>query len=358
MRTRSEVLPRLSSGTPLSPTDTPDWTMKLTWAVAANALCSHPVATAYTVSAGPPTPAVAVMNPDASPVATFVVGPASNLIREVNATRAIPSRMRPPMSTCSRSFGSARDTSTPGTTPTRPARTSVHTRPRSTLRQVEASVVAATTTANTFARTTPWYGPTRSTSSGVAINAKPMPLTRCTPAPTRTASAWAMIVTVMAHPQVSIAVVPRRGAEPNTPTRRPPPHSMSLAGPRAPSEGRLRSTLHCLPRRQRRGDLLQRGAFGVDAECHLDEAGEDHQHGADHEREDRVAHVAGADQLREEQRSGDSACRGADGVEERDRQRPGLQREDLAHRQVGRAGAGCRRALPQARQGSRRCQGR
>ena len=42
------------------------------------------------------------------------------------------------------------------------------------------------------------------------------------------------------------------------------------------------------------------------------------------------AAVAGVDQLAEEQRAGDAADRGADGVEERDRQRPGLHREDLA----------------------------
>jgi hypothetical protein len=42
----------------------------------------------------------------------------------------------------------------------------------------------------------------------------------------------------------------------------------------------------------------------------------------------------------EQQRAGDAADRGADGVEEGDRERPGFHREDLADGQVSGADAG------------------
>ena len=112
---------------------------------------------------------------------------------------------------------------------------------------------------------------------------------------------------------------------------------------------RLRSTrrLLGLPPRclaslggQRLGDVLELLLLGLDAEEQLGDAADRHHHGADEEADRDLVLAAGVDQVAEEQRPGDAAGRGADRVEEGDRERPRLHREDLADGQVGGAGAG------------------
>ena len=81
-------------------------------------------------------------------------------------------------------------------------------------------------------------------------------------------------------------------------------------------------------------DVLQRGLFGTDAEEELRDAAECHHRGGDAKPDCDETAVAGADELPEQQRARDAAESGADGVEERDSQRPGLHGEDLAHGEV------------------------
>ena len=94
---------------------------------------------------------------------------------------------------------------------------------------------------------------------------------------------------------------------------------------------------------QRLGDALEDLALGLDAEEDLDDPADDHQRGAE-EVPAAICVMSSrrgvVDELAEQQRPGDAAGRGADRVEERDAQRPGLHREDLADGQVGGAGAG------------------
>src|SRR5699024_10121495 len=86
-------------------------------------------------------------------------------------------------------------------------------------------------------------------------------------------------------------------------------------------------------------DVFEIGPFGLDPEQQLGHTAECHHSGADAEGQGHQRSVLGFDHPAEQQRSGDAAGRRADRIEERDRQRPGLHREDLADREIGGAGA-------------------
>src|SRR5579862_3379422 len=85
---------------------------------------------------------------------------------------------------------------------------------------------------------------------------------------------------------------------------------------------------------------FERFSLGGDAPTGLDDGGGHHQDRANHVTYGDAAARAGRDQHAEQQRAGDAADAGADGVEEGNGERANLQRENLAHRQIGRA---CRR---------------
>ena len=87
-------------------------------------------------------------------------------------------------------------------------------------------------------------------------------------------------------------------------------------------------------------DVLERLLLGADAEDQLDDPADGHHRGADQVGDHHLADVPGLAQLLEHERPGDPADRGPDRVEEGDRERPDLHREDLADGQVGGAGAG------------------
>src|SRR5688572_25701119 len=89
---------------------------------------------------------------------------------------------------------------------------------------------------------------------------------------------------------------------------------------------------------QRRRHVLQRLALGVDADDPFDDAADRHDRGADQEADEEPAGVlALADERAVEDRA-DGAEALRDGEEDRDGLGPDLQREDLADRQVRRAG--------------------
>jgi hypothetical protein len=81
-------------------------------------------------------------------------------------------------------------------------------------------------------------------------------------------------------------------------------------------------------------------AGGLHPQEHLDQAGHDHQGGADQVADENRAGGAGLDQPAEQQRTDGAAHHRAEGVEDRDRHGAGLYGEVLADRQVGSAGAG------------------
>src|SRR3954453_1853993 len=119
---------------------------------------------------------------------------------------------------------------------------------------------------------------------------------------------------------------------------RPDRTAMSISSV-CPSGSRRRATRPC--NGERLCDVLERLALGGDREEDRDETGGDHQRGAE---QIAVVHVRAA--LRCDQRA--EQCRRqrrdarADRIEERDRHRAGLEREQLADRQVGGARAGGR----------------
>ena len=81
---------------------------------------------------------------------------------------------------------------------------------------------------------------------------------------------------------------------------------------------------------QRLRDVLEIGLLGLDAEEQLGHAAGGHRPRADEERDRELAALAGPDHVPEDERARDAADRSADRVEERDRERPRLHREDLA----------------------------
>jgi hypothetical protein len=93
---------------------------------------------------------------------------------------------------------------------------------------------------------------------------------------------------------------------------------------------------------QRLRDGFEALPLSLDPEEYLGHPAQDHQDGADRERCDGVRYLARADQEGEDQRAADAARGSAERVEERDRQCPRLHREDLADREVRRAGSGRR----------------
>ena len=85
---------------------------------------------------------------------------------------------------------------------------------------------------------------------------------------------------------------------------------------------------------QRLGYVLELPPLSRDAPGDLGQAAHRHDTRADVEGDRDLAGIPAADEVAEQQWTADAAHRGADRVEERDRQRPRLHREDLGRGQV------------------------
>src|SRR5581483_5400643 len=106
----------------------------------------------------------------------------------------------------------------------------------------------------------------------------------------------------------------------------PPPRA---ASPFFPSGAR---------RAEGRADLLERLALGVDTEEGGDERGAAHEGGGEGVGAGERGAAAALDHRAEERRPGEAAERGAEGVEDRDRDGAHLERKHFAHGEVGGAG--------------------
>src|SRR5581483_338790 len=84
-------------------------------------------------------------------------------------------------------------------------------------------------------------------------------------------------------------------------------------------------------------DVLQLCLLCANPEENLGDPPDRHHSGADEERQLDLAARAAADQVREQEGPADPPHRSSDRIEERDRQRPRLHREDLRHGQIRRA---------------------
>src|SRR5688572_5194620 len=114
----------------------------------------------------------------------------------------------------------------------------------------------------------------------------------------------------------------------------------TLVAPERVGVGLLAGLLELLlDGRQRRRDVLEVALRGLDAHGGLDDAADDHHRGADHVADEDLVRVTALDERAEQQRAAEAADDRAGRVEERDRHRPRLHREDLADGEVRGAGA-------------------
>ena len=151
------------------------------------ATCDQRVATAYTLSAGPPTPAAAFITPEAAPAMSAGVGPDATC--EVRVTTRVTVRATmtsTPTPTCSSGADTWVASSAPTTVPASAGTVSQPKRRQSTSRHTRGRISSDESTAHRFTMTTPSNGPSRMTSAGAAMSANPMPVMRCAAAPTST----------------------------------------------------------------------------------------------------------------------------------------------------------------------------
>src|SRR5690606_11407743 len=168
--------------------DAPLSTTKYSCTVATNGACGHPVDSPYRLIAGPPTPAVTFMKPDAAPATTAPGVPRSTRARSLASTATSATRTSPPAVSASTGAGRERATQAPGTTAATAGTARKSALRTSTARQVWPSTTTFVARLSALASSTPVNGPRRSTRNGALTSAKPSPVSRCVPAPTSTAT--------------------------------------------------------------------------------------------------------------------------------------------------------------------------
>lgn len=126
------------------------------------------------------------MNPPAAPAATAPRVPRSAGSRVPRMTTTTATVTSAPMNASSAAGGNRRATQLPtGTVSAAATHNGTMARGR-TRRHPPASPTTQMAPAAQFARTTPWVGPSSSTSAGTATSAKPIPVSHCTQDPNST----------------------------------------------------------------------------------------------------------------------------------------------------------------------------